>query len=190
MELFIKKLNYLGATLGLSPEIDSYVDLEEFFLESSLYINTDSRVKQAILNWIYRYSCILSPSKIRRMLKFVEYDKVVVNQIVLLLLADRVVKTNWNILVTMKHLEAISFKSNEKKYLKSNQFILKTVPEIRLRAEGRTQGKRFSIPLNFLLTVHESKKNILFKSQIDLLAGVIFQSRPLFLRGATYPTFY
>lgn len=139
MKLFLKKLNYLGSTLGLSPEMDSYVDLEEFFLEASLYLNADSRVKQAILNWLYRYSSILSPSKIRRMLKLVEHDKVVVNQIVLLLLANRVVKTNWNILVTIKHLEAISFKSNEKKYLKSNKFILKTVPELRLRAEGRTQ---------------------------------------------------
>ena len=138
MELFIQKLNYLGARLGLSPKINTYVDLEEFFLEASLYLNEDSRIRQAILNWLHRYGSLLSPSKIRRMLKVVDHDKVAVNQIVQLLLANRVVKSNWNILVIQK-TKLLSFKMNERKYLKSNDFVLKNVPEIRLRAEGRAQ---------------------------------------------------
>lgn len=65
---FYDRLNYLGGNLGLSPNIEEYVDLEVFFLECSLSLDNDIRTSLTILNWLYRYAHILSPSKIRRLI--------------------------------------------------------------------------------------------------------------------------
>lgn len=139
MDNFIKKFNYLGAALGISTQVEDYVDLEEFFLEATLYFESDSRIKQAILNWCARYAILLSPSKIRRLITKVEHNGESLNLIVNFLLTNKYVKHNWSILIKRKTRSRVIFQENFKKYLKNNIYIIKNVPEIRYRAEGRSQ---------------------------------------------------
>lgn len=139
MDNFIKKFNYLGAALGISTPTEDFVDLEEFFLEATLYFDSDNRIKQAILNWCARYAILLSPSKIRRLSTQTKYNNESLDLIVQFLLANNYVKHNWSILIGRKIKILINFQKNFKKYLKNNVFIIKTVPEIRYRAEGRNQ---------------------------------------------------
>jgi hypothetical protein len=138
MDNFIQKLNYLGGNLGLSPSIKEYVDLEVFFIECTLFFDTDDRVKQTILNWLFRYGSLLSPSKIRRLLKSTDYNHKNLTAICHLLISNYIVKQNWQILIT-KRPTNLKFKSNEKKYLKKTKFVFKNVPELFFRAGGRSQ---------------------------------------------------
>jgi hypothetical protein len=135
---FILKLNYLGGNLGISPKIENFIDLELFFLECSVHLNQDDRTKQTILNWMFRNGALLSPSKIRRLMKKVSYNQDNVSTLGSFLLTRDIVKVNWKILIKNSP-EQIIFKENAKKYLKQNKFVLTNVPEIRYRAEGRSQ---------------------------------------------------
>lgn len=139
MDNFLSKLNYLGGNLGLSIKIEEFVDLECVFLESTLYIEKDDRIKQTVINWLYRYGSLLSPSKIRRLTKSHDYDPHILSQLVSHLIEVKIVKPNWQILIEYKNEKNIKFKENYEKYLKRNDFILKNTPELRYRAEGRSQ---------------------------------------------------
>jgi len=139
LDSFIQKFNYLGAALGISPRMKNFVDLEEFFLEATLHIENDNRMKQAILNWCARYATLLSPSKIRRLCSLIKHNDENLEVIVHFLIERSYVKHNWSILVKRKIKTRINFHENFKKYLKSNDFIIKNVSEIRYRAEGRSQ---------------------------------------------------
>lgn len=125
--------------MGISPQMKEFVDLEEFFLKATLYFENDNRLKQAILNWCARYATLLSPSKIRRLRSSVAHDEQALESLVQFLIEHSYVKHNWSILVKRKVKTKINFHENFKKYLKSNDFIIKNVPEIRYRAEGRSQ---------------------------------------------------
>ena len=138
-EEYFQKLNYLGGNLQLSSKVKTFVDLELFFLESTLYLEKDNRIKQTILNWLVLFSPILSPSKIRRLSKSKPFNQKNLDLLVHFLIRNKKVKENWKILINKNSSPNIKFKENFTKYLKTKKFILKNVPEIRLRAEGRNQ---------------------------------------------------
>jgi len=170
LDNFINKFNYLGAAFGVSTQIKEYVDLEEFFLEATLYFEIDSRTKQAILNWCAKYAILLSPSKIRRLSVQIKYNNDSLDFIVQFLLANNYVKHNWSILIKRKIKIVINFQENFKKYLKSNTFIIKNVPEIRYRAEGRsqviadilafTEKKRFKSLYELAKNIHSPRNRV------------------------------
>ncbi len=140
MDNFINTLNYLGGKLGLSPKSERFVDLEIFFLQCSLNFNKDERIKQTILNWLFEYGMLLSPSKIRRVMNEFDHDVDISEKLTVFLIEHNKVHLNWKILLgNSKKKSNIKFKENRLKYLKNKNFILKDVPEIRFRAEGRSQ---------------------------------------------------
>lgn len=138
MDKFYQRMVYLGVALGIAKPLKEFVDLEEFFLECSTNFKNDERTKQGILNWLFVFGGLLSASKIRRLAKSTDYDEQVLSDLVGFMINEGVIKENFKILIT-KEPKTIKFKENTKKYLKKKSFILKNVPEIRYRAEGRSQ---------------------------------------------------
>jgi hypothetical protein len=170
---FYDKLNYLGGNLSLTPKLDYYVDLEVFFLECTQYLNRDTRTSLTILNWLYRYTTILSPSKIRRLIKNnkIEYNKFGLTYIFSILSDYSLIKTNWNILkpycneTLHSSLKIpIKFKPNLEKYLKESKYVIEHCPEIYWRAHGVHQVasdiKSFLIKNNQKISLYQLAKMI------------------------------
>lgn len=69
IEEFGAKLSALGGRLGFekAPH-DQYIDLEEFFLDSTRYVFAEERLARCIENWIRTYGFLISPSKIKRLI--------------------------------------------------------------------------------------------------------------------------
>jgi hypothetical protein len=141
---FVEKLNYLGGNLGLSLKVDHFVDLEVFFLECTTSLGADSRLNQTILHWLYRYARILSPSKIRRLIKGQFHFSSNGLFVLLKVLRENGDLTgNWEILDPFAKKQAETsvllpknFIPDESKFLKTPSFVLKGSPEIRYRALG------------------------------------------------------
>ncbi|MBH47505.1 MAG: hypothetical protein CME71_04995 [Halobacteriovorax sp.] len=140
LEDFLSRLIYLGGNLGIKPKIKQYVDIEEFIVEATLFMDVDSRTTQCILNWIYFVSPYLSPSKLRRVLKMSEYNAKYLGQFVQVIESHSLNAQNWAILdeFVLKS-EKIKFAPNFQKYLKTKPYIFKNCPELQFRMEGHTQ---------------------------------------------------
>ena len=97
---FQSEAQYFGIAIdsgGLKP-IEGYVDLEVFFLKAT-YNLTSSRILEGFLCWLIRYGHLLSPSKIRRLIKLgVPYDSSVMGGFISFLMINNINKKQWLIL--------------------------------------------------------------------------------------------
>lgn len=110
-ENFLERLAYFGGNIYTAPESvrTTYQDLEEFFIDATIFMSKDIRVTQCFLAWLSRYSILLSPSKIRRLLKTKEFDAAVLGAFISLIQETFSHTSHWNIL---------------KKYIRKEQNIL------------------------------------------------------------------
>lgn len=131
----------------LSGSVSEFVDLEVFFLNSTRFLDNDARMTQTILHWIIRYSLLLSPSKLRRLIRSgYRFDRRGLKALLQFMQDEKLLKNNWGILgpwiaKTSGRYCYIpkDFKEDERKYLKTRRFVLSKCPEIRFRAEGSGQ---------------------------------------------------
>ena len=103
---FVEKLCYFGGNLssGAGDVGIAYLDLEDFFLEATLNMGQDLRVTQCFLTWLVKYGIILSPSKIRRLLKEGRIvDPAVLGAFVDVLEANNRQKKHWKIIRKFVH---------------------------------------------------------------------------------------
>jgi len=160
------KLCYFGGNLnsGAGKLGQVYLDLEDFFLEATLHMGEEPRVTQCFLTWLVKYGIILSPSKIRRLLK----EGRTVNHAVLgafidILEANNRQKKHWKIIRRFVHKASsyllfsqlpaplpskvnpffrkygvltYTFQLDESKYLQPAHATFQSCPEIRYRAMG------------------------------------------------------
>ncbi len=136
---FLDKLIYLGGNLGIQAPLAQYIDLEEFIAEGTYRLEKDIRIKNSFYNWIYCFAPYFSPSKLRRIIKNLEspYSKETLAEIIAVIQSHPLNDQNWKILLPYGK-KSINFKftPNPKKYLKTNEYILRHCPEIRFRVEG------------------------------------------------------
>ncbi|PWU18340.1 MAG: hypothetical protein C5B49_07290 [Bdellovibrio sp.] len=79
LDNFSSLANYFGIAIAFSDSkpVTGYADIERFFLRCTMNFN-NSRTAEGILCWIDEYGHLLSPSKIRKLIRDgVPYDKVV-----------------------------------------------------------------------------------------------------------------
>lgn len=163
---FADRLAYFGAALNgdfKRFEVE-YQDLELFILEASLSLSHDTRVTQAFMHWISRYGCLISPSKLRRLIQEdIPYDSAILGVILDVIQSSEGRLQSWKILkphtkkvkgerTLFSHLPrsgiglhavfqrwgivAPSMNEPEKKYLLPSLSAFKRCPELRYRAEG------------------------------------------------------
>lgn len=163
---FVDRLAYFGAALNgdFKRFEKEYQDLELFVLEGSKNLGSDTRVTQAFIHWVSRYGCLISPSKLRRLIQEgTEYDPTLLGVILDLIQASEGRLQNWKILrahlkkskddnLLFDHLPrprsglhpvfqkwgiiAPALNEPENKYLLPSQAAFKRCPELRYRAEG------------------------------------------------------
>lgn len=164
---FGSKLSSLGGRVGYEKTYaQKYIDLEEFFLESTIYVFEDERLAICIENWIHAFGFLLSPSKIKKLItkEDVPYDPAVLG--VFLDIIENQNKKQINVSSLRKFVKkkkTITYRSKGKvkvseKYFDKNwskyniatptyheefkknllslEFITKNVPEIGYRAQG------------------------------------------------------
>jgi hypothetical protein len=180
----VKKLCYFGGNLssGAGDIGQGYLDLEDFLLEATLNMGQDSRVTQCFLTWLIKYGIILSPSKLRRLLKQGrEVDHAVLGAFVDILEANNRQKKHWKIIRKFVHkakghllfpqlppplpnkanpyflkygIRTYMFQLDESKYVQPAAAILNSCPEIKYRAMGT------GIPAADLRSFHEKHPDI------------------------------
>ncbi len=70
IEDFGSRLRGLGGRVSYPDAYKSkYIDLEEFFLDATLFIFEGSRLAIAIENWIYTFGFLISPAKVKNLIK-------------------------------------------------------------------------------------------------------------------------
>jgi hypothetical protein len=162
---FLAQLIYFGASLsGADIKVcrKEYQDLELFFLEATLNMSWNVRVTNAIISWVHRYGVLLSPSKLRRLLKTTPHDSAVMGALIFMIKESDPRASRWRILnsflkknkqsaLLFPHLpppvsnENPHFKKygiiahalppNPDKYLLPQQTVLQNCVEIRNRAQ-------------------------------------------------------
>lgn len=67
---FADQLQRLGGNI-VSSRVSRghYIDLEEFFLDATIHIWNEERLANCVEHWVRRYGYLLSPSKIKRIIK-------------------------------------------------------------------------------------------------------------------------
>jgi hypothetical protein len=165
---FVDRLAYFGAAINgnFKRFVKEYQDLELFVVESSLNLSSDTRVTQAFLLWAARYGCLISPSKLRRLIREGNpYDPAVLGAIIDIIQVNEGRLQNWKILNSklkktkgerslFPHLPrprsglhpmfqkwgilAPALNESDRKYLLPTQTVFKSCPELRYRAEGVT----------------------------------------------------
>lgn len=154
---------YFGISVGSSDlgaaDESKYHDLEKFFLDNTIYLHS-SRSLEGFLVWLKKYGFLLSPSKIRRMLKlkynhyspavgaflnFIEkYHSVNFDIVTSLCKVEKTKKSfiqnvplsimkNRNALFESWGLVIPNFELSESKYLLTNDQIMKKCPELKNR---------------------------------------------------------
>ena len=165
---FIDKLVYLGGNIGINNQKykNEYLDLEKFVVDATLFLQIDSRLTRCFIHWIMRYGIILSPSKLRRILKITKYDPYVLTVIISYIENHNQNIQNWEIIkpyckrknkseVLFKNIPLNTKKYNihflkanlltkkirdeESKYLKTKSYILNNCVEIYYRSKGFPQ---------------------------------------------------
>jgi hypothetical protein len=67
---FGSRLRCLGGRISYPQSyLDKYIDIEKFFLESTIHIYGDDRLAECVENWIHTFGFIISPSKIKNLIK-------------------------------------------------------------------------------------------------------------------------
>lgn len=156
---FLGLINYLGAAIGSADESykSKYVDLELFFLDALAHKDKSSRIMETFLCWCLEYGHLLSPSKIRRMLKDHPVDPRLLGGMISFFTSHNIKKEQWKILkpFTKKGKRSISFggvrvrspepnfekygilipnfELDKNKFLRPKEWTLKHCPEIRNR---------------------------------------------------------
>lgn len=156
---FLTKINYLGAAIGSHVEgcASEYVDLEVFFVEALNYSHT-SRSMEAFLCWCVEYGHLLSPSKVRRLIRQTKVNPQLVGGIVEFLVMHEIKTAQWKILRPFakrgKHFNLFAgprvrdpqpefaiygvlmpnFSLDSKKFLRPQSWTLKNCLELRNRA--------------------------------------------------------
>lgn len=144
---FLETFAYLGGKIALEEQGSSFdksfVDIEDFFLESSLYLDNDKRIKNGILNWYFMFAPLLSPSKLRRKIKEKKlYSNNRLKEIILRLKRKNIINHQWDIIDDClkpngKEESLLSFFiSDFSKYLRTNSYISKNCPELFFRMDG------------------------------------------------------
>jgi hypothetical protein len=161
---FINQLAYFGGSISGDPAgiASSYQDLEEFVASATLHMSDDLRVTHCFLTWLSFYGYLLSPSKLRRILKDVQFEPVVLGAFVSILMEESPRKSQWKILSsflkrtsnrllfrdlpTPKQTFNAHFKKvgiiahplnpDTQKFLIKTEFVLNHCPEIKYRAMG------------------------------------------------------
>ncbi len=150
-------LSYMGISLGTGKtHIQEYVDIETFFLWGTTQFE-DSRIAEGFLCWVLEYGDILSPSKIRNLVKSgANFNPHILNG-VLVFMAKNEIKTSQLGILKQKghfgHLEFSQgvrvrnpmpefaeegillprFKFNKNKFLRDRAAVIKNNVEIRSR---------------------------------------------------------
>ena len=165
-EEFGSKLRCLGGRISY-PEryLNQFIDIEEFFLEATQFVYQSNRLAECIENWIYTFGFIISPAKVKSLIKQgYEYDSAVLGvfceiisktdkkQISLTCLKPFIKKKKSKTLRNVNSLNLSpkkpdklwikfniltnSFKPNHEKFLLDFEYILKKSPEIHNRILG------------------------------------------------------
>lgn len=159
---FLDQLAYLGGNISgnaAAAKIE-YQDIEEFVISATLHMSDDVRVTHCFLSWLSFYGSLLSPSKIRRLLKEKPFDPSVFGAFLALLENHSLRKNQWSILepFTKRTQNQLLFpdlpkpkgplnpyfnkfgiiahllKADPKKFLIDSSFVLNECPEIKFRA--------------------------------------------------------
>lgn len=161
---FAEYLKYLGMSLSLGVEAKKpteYIDLETFFLWATLNFSVSSRFEEGFLCWLIEYGHLLSPAKIRKLIKEgQEYNSQVLMGILNFISSNKIGERSWAILKPYsKFKESVvesqqngprirdpqkdfakarlmipNFKLDKEKFLMDKGWVLKNCIEIRNRA--------------------------------------------------------
>lgn len=103
-------LFYMGLSLGEGkPKVVEYVDIETFFLWLTTQFN-ESRIAEGTLCWVRKYGKLLSPSKIRRLVKAgANSNQQVLNGIVNFMVSNDIKSNQLSILKTPKLKKIIDY---------------------------------------------------------------------------------
>lgn len=163
-ELTASRLAYLGGNITSQlPCPKNYLDLEEFFVEATNAVFSDTRLTRCLEYWVSRYGKYLSPSKIRTVLGKIEYDPRVLGYFIELIDGEKFERGPFKILnslikkgkkseslfshlprpkvqdaVWKKHgiIAPVFNPEEEEKNLKNMSYIIKNVPELKYRIMG------------------------------------------------------
>jgi len=163
-ELTASRLAYLGGNITSHlPSPGNYLDLEEFFVEATNAVFSDTRLTRCLEYWVSRYGKYLSPSKIRTVLSKSKYDPRVLGYFIELIDGKKFNNGPFKILKTFikkgkknepifSHLPRpkvadpvwkkygliapLFNREEEEKNLKSMSYIAKSVPELKYRIMG------------------------------------------------------
>ncbi|HAZ13377.1 MAG: hypothetical protein A2X86_14870 [Bdellovibrionales bacterium GWA2_49_15] len=163
-ELTASHLAYLGG--NITPHLTSpteYIDLEEFFVEATNAVFSDTRLTRCLEYWISRYGKYLSPSKIRTVLGKTKYDPRVLGYFIELIDGEKFKHGPFKILSSFikrgkkseplfSHLPRpkvqgavwkkygliapLFNREEEEKNLKHMSYIVRNVPELKYRIMG------------------------------------------------------
>ena len=163
-ELTASRLVYLGGSVtSRLPYSKDYLDIEEFFVEATNAVFSDTRLTRCLEYWVSRYGKYLSPSKIRTVLAKTDYDPRVLGYFIELIDGEKFKRGPFKILNRfikrgLKN-EALFFhmprpkvrdpvwekygliapvfnREEEEKNLKSMSYVVKNVPELKYRIMG------------------------------------------------------
>ena len=99
---FVSQLVYFGGNVGIGPplELANYHDLEEFLITATNFMDKEIRVTTAFLYWLKRFGILLSPSKLRRIIKNekIEYRKNILFAFISIIENHPLNRQNWQII--------------------------------------------------------------------------------------------
>ncbi|MBK9324459.1 MAG: hypothetical protein IPM97_16170 [Bdellovibrionaceae bacterium] len=108
-EEFREMASYFGIAIQTQLPISllnpnhSFVDIEIFFL-SSTYCLTTSRITEGYLCWLLEFGHLLSPSKIRRLIRAgYLYDSAILGGLIEFLLENKIMPNQWKIVTPFCH---------------------------------------------------------------------------------------
>lgn len=167
VEMFAHKLSLLGGRISYHDESKiSYIDIEEFFLDATRFVFADSRLSNCIEHWIREYGFIISPAKVKKLIKKgYQYDPAVLGVFLELISKTNKkqiqlgsvktfvrkkrkhtnrnsknieIKKKWRDPLWEKYgIIATKFYNENTKNLRSGVYILRECPEIKHRIEGK-----------------------------------------------------
>ena len=79
---FYSRFYAVGSSLNSSTSFNEYVDLEDLFINFLFNINNDDRTYRGIIFWLSLYGKYLSPRKIKKKLKLIDYDPAMLGALV------------------------------------------------------------------------------------------------------------
>lgn len=167
-ETFLNQARYLGIAIessGIHP-VENFVDLEKFFLAATYCLNS-SRIAEGFLCCVLKYGHLLSPSKVRRLIRMkTHYDPAVLGGFISYFEKYGVNDKQWKI------LKPFIKKSKEEKPLvagpspsKRNPYFMK----YNIVAHSfKLDNDKFLMPTSYVYkNCHELKNRALFGSSVN-----------------------